>query len=549
MTIANAFSPGGKGQEVVRDFEVVENDRGVFESHWKEVAELILPAYRDFFESSGSHQTAGQKRTDIQYDSTGAIGLSRFAAVVDSLLTPANKKWSRYVASNKDLMKDRDVRLYFETVTDLVHHYRYQPKSNFQSQNFESFRQLGAFGTGPMFVEKRRDQPGLRYKSLPISEVFLRENAMGIVDTFYRRYNLTARQIIQEWPDAGSKIPKLNDEAKNAQKNSKRYQIIHCVRPRRDYDPNRSDARGKKFESVYVFREQGVVLSEGGYRSFPLPMSRYYTVPTEVYGRSPAMDVLPALKTLNEQKRTVLKAGHKAVDPTLLVYDDGVLEASSLLPGHAVVGGMNKDGRPLVGTIPTGNPAAGRELMELEIVTVNDAFLVTLFQIMTENPQMTATEVVERVKEKGILLNPTVGRQQAEYLSPLGEREIDVLDMQNLLPPPPPALLEAEGEYEIEFDSPMSKAARAEEAAGVMRAIEQTLTIVGQTGDPAPLDNFDFDIIVSEWAEIGGSPLRYMRSPEVIAALREQRAQAAQQQQAIEAAPAAAGLAKVMQGN
>lgn len=42
--------------------------------------------------------------------------------------------------------------------------------------------------------------------------------------------------------------------------------------------------------------------------------------------------------------------------------------------------------------------------------------LVTLFQILTETPQMTAAEVVERTNEKGILLAPTVGRQQSEYL-------------------------------------------------------------------------------------------------------------------------------------
>ena len=53
---------------------------------------------------------------------------------------------------------------------------------------------------------------------------------------------------------------------------------------------------------------------------------------------------------------------------------------------------------------------------------VNDALYIRLFQILVQNPQMTATEVVERTNEKGILLAPTVGRQQSEYLGPLIDR-------------------------------------------------------------------------------------------------------------------------------
>ena len=39
-------------------------------------------------------------------------------------------------------------------------------------------------------------------------------------------------------------------------------------------------------------------------------------------------------------------------------------------------------------------------------MVINDAFLVTLFQILTETPEMTATEVIERTREKGALLSP-----------------------------------------------------------------------------------------------------------------------------------------------
>ena len=51
--------------------------------------------------------------------------------------------------------------------------------------------------------------------------------------------------------------------------------------------------------------------------------------------------------------------------------------------------------------------------MDEERSLINDAFLVSLFQILTETPNMSATEVIERTNEKGILLAPTVGALDA----------------------------------------------------------------------------------------------------------------------------------------
>jgi hypothetical protein len=105
-------------------------------------------------------------------------------------------------------------------------------------------------------------------------------------------------------------------------------------------------------------------------------------------------------------------------------------------------------------------------------------------------------------------------------------------------------LLEAEGEYDIEYDSPMARAAKAEQAAGGMRAMEQTLAIVSATGDPAPLDNYDLDVMVPEASEIHGMPMRWMRSPGERDKIRKDRADQAQQQQMVEAAPSIASMSK-----
>ena len=71
--------------------------------------------------------------------------------------------------------------------------------------------------------------------------------------------------------------------------------------------------------------------------TFPAPTTRYDQTPNEIYGRSPAMQVLPAIKTLNEQKKTMLRQGHRVVDPVLLLPDDGVIDAFSLKAGSPAI--------------------------------------------------------------------------------------------------------------------------------------------------------------------------------------------------------------------
>jgi hypothetical protein len=527
--------------EVCREYDTAAGDRGTWESHWQEVAELILPAYSGMFYSHGQYQTPGEKRTSRQYDSNGAIALSRYAAVVDSLSTPRNQRWHGLAAGSPELMKNREVKLWMEEMTSRLFKYRYAPKANFAGQNQQVFTSKGAFGSGVLFTDELGNEPGVRYRAIHLGEIYLFENHQGVIDKAIRRFPLDARQAKQMFDE-----DKLPDKIKTALgKNSQeKFWFLHCVKPRTDRDPERRDYRGMTFVSYYVAQDGKKLLREGGYRTFPFSVARHMQAPGEVYGRGPGMEVLPALKTLNEEKKTMLKQGQRIVDPVLLAHDDGIVDTFSLKSGAINPGGVNADGRPLVHVLPTGNLAAGDKMMEMEIRVINDAFYVTLFQILTETPEMTATEVMERIREKGILLAPTMGRLQSEYLGPTIEREIDVLARQGLVPPMPGALLEAGGEYAVTYNSPLSRTARAEEAAGLMRTIEMALNVAERTQNPEPLDHFDWDVIVPEIGDIQAVPGRWMRGKDQIKIIRQARAKQQQTATAIEAAPAVAGMMK-----
>lgn len=542
----NSLEEEEKAQQLIQDYNYLFGLRGNWNNHWTEIAQRIWPQHAYLFQNLSQLTQQGDKRNFEIYDSTGLLALQRFAAILDSLLTPRNQYWHQLVPDDPLLMRDKATRIWFEKANQVLFDQRYNPHTNFASQNQLQYKSLGAYGTGSMFIDDLAGYKGLRYKNIHLAETYLQENHQGIIDRACRAFILTARQALQKF----GKDRVSQDIADSAATQPDRpYYFIHWVMPREDRDPFRKDFKGMEYASYYVAIQGNKILAEGGYRTFPYAISRYEQAPNEAYGRSPAMDVLPAIKTLNEEKKVMLKAGHRALDPVLLAHDDGIVDGFSLIPGDINPGGITKDGRMLVQALPVGNIPEGKELMEDERKLINDTFLVNLFQILIETPEMTATEVMERTREKGILLAPTIGRQQSEYLGPMIDRELDILSRQGLIPSQPRLLKSAKGQYKVVYDSPISRAQKAERVSGAMRTLEAFSTYAQATGDPQVLDTINMNVAGPQIAEAYGVPASWMNTPEEVMAIREKRQQMMAQQTAIQAAPALAGLAKAAVGN
>lgn len=533
--------------DLIRTYNDLKGKRGTWESHWEEIAERILPRQIGFV----GERTDGEKKTQKVFDSKPMIALERFAAVMDSMLTPRQSRWHNLRTTDENLNRDFAVQDWFYQVNNILYAARYSPKANFAGQNSERWISTGAFGTGCIFTDFEPGV-GLRYRCVNLRDLFLLENHQGAIDTVYRCFKYTARQAAQRFGAEAlpESIRKCLDDVRRQHDS---FEFIHCVKPRTDYDPERADARGKPWASYYVAVKDRQIVSEGGYTSFPYSVSRYVTAPDEVYGRSPAMAALPDIKMLNEMSKTDIRAVHKLIDPPILLHDDGILGGGAMTvnmrPGGLNIGGVDRNGRPLIQPFGTGARVDIAEAkMEQRRAAIDDAFLVTLFQILVETPRMTATEALIRAQEKGMLLTPTMGRQQSEALGPLIERELDLLAFHRVLPPMPRALIEAGGEYEIVYDSPMSRMQRAEELVGVQRTME-LLAPFAQI-DPTVLDIFDRDELARLTAEVSGVPTPVLRSPEALQKLRADRAAQEQEAMMMQAAQPLAGAMKdVAQAN
>jgi hypothetical protein len=100
-------------------------------------------------------------------------------------------------------------------------------------------------------------------------------------------------------------------------------------------------------------------------------------------------------------------------------------------------------------------------------------------------------------------------------------------------------MLERNAGYKLEYDSPLTRAMKADQGVGLLRTIEALAPLA--QADPAVMDVFNPDEIAPGLAEINGVPAKWIRSKDELDALREGRAQAQQSAQATAAIPAVTG--------
>ena len=520
--------------DIVSRWEAMKRYRANFERTWSEIALRVLPRADDFI----VRRAPGVKREEYVFDSTAQLALPAFAAAMESMLTPRTQKWHNLRPIDPRLLEDQEVRAYCEYVRDLLFRVRYAASANFASQSYEGYMSLGAFGTGAIFVQDALAK-GIRYQCIPLSQIFISEDAAGVVDTVCRKYTLTTRQAVQKFGDT------LPEDIKRfeTKEPEREWEFIHFVGPNDDRDKRYDNAKGMPIKSCDIAVDGKKLLHEGGYRTMPYAISRYTTAPREVYGRSPAWDALADIKTLNEMSKTTLRYGQLVTDPPWITADLDGLSPFAVRPGAINAGYMNEQGQVLAKTVaPEGDPRVTLEMANQRRESINRAFLITLFQILVDTPQMTATEAMLRAQEKGALLAPTMGRQQSEFLGPIIARELDILKAAGALPPAPEALASRGGLVEIIYDSPLTRAQRAEEGIGILRTFEA----IGQLAqfDPGIVKVFNTERAARRLADINGAPLDIMNTPEELQARAAAEQQQAQLAALVQAGPALGQTAK-----
>lgn len=528
----------------MKTFEQVSSKRTTFENHWREVAERVRPSQNLF---NQSFRTPGEKRTNLIFDATAPLALPKYAAALISMAFPPTQKYHKLTIGENSLMQDVQVKRYLDQLNDRLFQVRYAPHSGFQSQSGEVALDVGAFGNGILFIDDYMGK-GIRYKSMPLAQSYFTEDSNGNINGMYRKWLWTVQQAADKFG-----IDKLPEKMQKAYETNSQleFEFMHVVKPNEDIKNGAKDYTGMAFESAYIACEGKHTIDRGGYRTFPFAVARDETAPNETYARGPAMRVLPAIKTLNEMKKTVLRAAQIQVQPPIMLSDDGALTSFNLRPNALNHGAVDTNGRPKAMPFNTGARVdIGMEMMNAEREAINDAFYVTLFRILVDEPRITATEAMLRAQEKGQLLAPSMGRIQSGLMGATVEREIDILMAADggsgrILPIMPDVLQEyfAEGgEYKIEYQSPLNLAQRAGEGTAILNTLN-SMAPLAQI-DPSIMLRFDVEDMAEKLARINGVPESSIRSDEEVTDLKEQKAGAEEAKQLLDAAPVAAGAAR-----
>lgn len=535
--------------QYLRRFDKLKDQRSQFDQHWQTVADIVWPDAADFT----IKREPGERRTQRQFDMTATIALGRFGAIMESLLTPQGEKWHGLRASEEDLNEVPEVKEWFDELTRRLFDARMASGAGFYTAKQVGYLSHGAFGNACTEIQPRilgidrrtgRPKVGLRYRNLHIKDVWVATDHLGSIDTFYHCYRIPAGRVRQQFPHA--EMPrKIADMAERDP--FAPIELVRCIHPNDAYVVGSEHPEHRRLLGIDIYPDDKAVMEVSGFHELPYTYSRWMVNPAETYGRGPAMTVLADIFTLQEQERTILRSGQKAADPPLLTTEDGVIGAGGsgidIRSGAINYGGLNAQGQPMIVPLQTGARLdITMEMQDRHRANVNDIFLVSLFQAIVDHPQMTATQVLALAQQRAMVTAPPVGRLQGEDLGPGIEREVSILARMGALPPMPDALLEAEGEYQIEYVSPATRMAKSEESMALARAVEIMAPWI--QNDPVLLDVVKGEDAFREVLTNLGFPTKNQRTPQEMEKVREGAAMAAQQAAQLEAAPVVAGTAK-----
>jgi hypothetical protein len=524
-------------QELLHRARALQTARNVFNAHWDEIRMFIRPLAQKATGGTGAQDVAGTKNRQAILDSSGESASDVLvSAVFGRLMNPGTRWFSLAVQGGN---RDRDSALWLEHAAEEMRMHFERPGARFPVVADAVLGEVTDFGTGCLYIAENMGRPV--YQARPLAECFLAENADGAVDTVYRNPSMTARQIAASWPDT---VPDVVRKCISDGDMDKGFGIWHCVWPADELEPSERPRviNGKApWASAFILEDPAVMLEWRGYSEFPYVTPRWATRAGEVYGRGPGVKALADVKMLQRAMKAQISGAEKALNPSLLVADDGVLGPVKLVNGGLTyvrgefMQGAGSPVRPLDSGVRLD---LGESFMAGVRSRIADAYYRNLLSLPRE-PRMPATHILALEEERNTVLAPFTNRLQLEFLGPLIDRTFGVMFRNGWFGEPPPQLRGQDVRVEYE-----SAAAKGQRIADV-RAIAQYNELMGpiMQVDPSVKDNVDFDAMARVIADRLAMPAEIRRDPKAVGAMRQQRAQAEAQAQQMQQAQQMAEIA------
>lgn len=523
----------------------LESERSTFLPHYRDLSDFVRPRRSRFYTGDVNK---GDRRNNKIIDSTATMAERTLRSGMMSGLTSPARPWFRLTTPDPDLAE-------FGAVKKWLYDVQLRMSNSFLRSNIYQtlptvYGDNGLFGTAPMSVEEDLNGRVFHTQSFPVGSYMISKNYLGIVDTFFREFRMTVRQVIQQFGQVNEKgqpdWTNISDYVKNAWDIGQTEQwvdVVHAIMPNEEYNPGMLQSKYKRFMSVYYEKGTGSgtsqgylvgnnsdrMLSEKGYDFFPILCPRWEVTGEDVYGTScPGMDSLGDVKQLQMGERRVMEAVDKMIRPPMTAPASMKNQSYSILPGDITFTDGNKDSfRPAHEVRFEINPMEMKQNQCRE--RINKVWFADLFLMLANSDRrdFTAREIEERHEEKLLALGPVLEQMNQDLLDPLVDITFDIHMRLGLIPPPPPELQGVD--LKVEYLSVM---AQAQKLAGIAN-LERFAGFAGQAiaANPALGNKVNGQQLLDIYGERLSIPPGIIRTDDEVAELEAQQMAAQQKQQ------------------
>lgn len=492
----------------------MKNIRIKFEPGWSEAQHYIAPSIYPWSDRDAIPETPVRFASEpCKYMKTLVSG------VVGYSISPAIR-WFSLGLEDQDILDEYMVKDFLEDAeVKLVAEFN---RSNLYRAVSGFIEDAMILGHGVLLIDEDKKTGKLRYNHQKAAEIYMDIDASGEVDTVFREYRMSLRQMVQQF-GLENLCERMRSDYKDPKKRNNRYNILFAVLPREEFNEELDDAKNKPYAAYYIDLDNNHIIQESGYEEFPYAIYLFKQITGYAYSESLAKDAIPDVKFLNVAKETSIRIAQTSAEPPM--------KASSHLKQISVVPrGLTLVEKPddVLEPIKTGeNYPITLEVVQQILQTVKDWFNVDFFLMLerAENKQMTATEVMERQGEKAAILSDLIVSLN-NALGQIIKRSFNILNRQQKFKEIPEAL--AETAMKIEYEGPLAQAQKKYYSTGTIQQGIQAAAGVMQLF-PESADWIDQDELMKKTMENTGMPQSVIREDRDVEKIRKERAQAQQQ--------------------
>lgn len=492
----------------------LKDNRAKFEGTWTEAQQYADNVVMNWG-TPGEIPTRAKRYTSkpFNYNKTLVAGILGYA-VSPSLV------WFKLGLENPKLLKGYKVKDWLEDCEkELLAMFN---RSNFYKETNPATKDSTCIGHGVLFIDEG-DDLRMRFTHFPANEIFLDVNEYGEVDTCFRWYADTLRNVVHFFGE-NNVSEAMRDKYKNPDRWNDSCQILMCVYPRENFNPQFKNNKNMPYACVYIDLDNHHILQESGFNEFPFAVFHWERLSGFAYGSSPAQDAMPDIKALNIIKKSSLQIAQTSAEPPMLASAD--MHDIDLSP-RGITYKPTKDST--LDPVRTGEnyPITLQELANYE-QAVKDWFYVDYFLALQEKQgNMTATEVMELQGEKAATLSTFIVNLNS-FLTNIITRSFKILMRAGRLPPPPLALVKSNAVIKIDFTGPLAQNQKKHHQMG---GTVQALSAIGPIMQMFPNagDFIDGDELMRSTMEGMGMPQNIIREDDDVKKIREMRVQAQQE--------------------